>query len=126
MFKRSLTVLALVLGGSVLGVGCYAEAPSEGEALDEAQAALQLTCGGITGRGCPGDNRCVDDPNDDCNPRRGGADCGGLCVGAPCGGFAGLGCEEGYVCVDDPRDDCDPLNGGADCMGTCLYAGEIR
>ncbi|XYH93207.1 hypothetical protein ACMHYB_35825 [Sorangium sp. So ce1128] len=115
----------MIVSGTVLGVGCGAEAPSGGEALDESQAALQFTCGGITGRGCPGTNQCVDDPNDDCNPRR-DADCGGICVGDPCGGFAGFACDRGYVCVDDPRDTCDPDNGGADCPGTCLHAGEIE
>lgn len=133
MLKEWLKVSVMIVSGTVLGVGCAAEAPSGGEALDasgeealdESQAALQFTCGGITGRGCPGTNKCVDDPNDDCNPRR-DADCGGICVGNPCGGFAGFACEKGYVCVDDPRDTCDPDNGGADCAGTCLYAGELQ
>ncbi|WP_437957653.1 hypothetical protein WME76_41120 [Sorangium sp. So ce119] len=115
----------MIAGGAVLGVGCGVEAPTGGEALDESQAALQFTCGGITGRGCPGTNQCVDDPDDDCDPRR-DADCGGLCVGDPCGGFAGLACDRDYVCVDDLRDTCDPDNGGADCPGTCLHAGEIE
>ncbi|AUX48900.1 uncharacterized protein SOCE26_104430 [Sorangium cellulosum] len=125
MLKEWVKVVVMIAGGTVLGVGCGAEAPSGGEALDESQAALQFTCGGITGRGCPGTNRCVDDPNDDCNPKR-DADCGGICVGDPCGGFAGFACDRGYVCVDDPRDTCDPDNGGADCPGMCLHAGEIE
>lgn len=36
-------------------------------------------CGGIAGFECPGAGSCVDDPADDCDPERGGADCGGLC-----------------------------------------------
>ena len=36
-------------------------------------------CGGIAGIACPGLGRCVDDPNDSCDPAAGGADCGGIC-----------------------------------------------
>lgn len=36
-------------------------------------------CGGIAGLECTGAGECVDDPRDDCDPNRGGADCGGLC-----------------------------------------------
>jgi hypothetical protein len=36
-------------------------------------------CGGFAGIACPGAGSCVDDPSDDCDPERGGADCGGLC-----------------------------------------------
>jgi len=36
-------------------------------------------CGGFAGIACPGSGSCVDDPSDDCDPERGGADCGGLC-----------------------------------------------
>jgi hypothetical protein len=36
-------------------------------------------CGGIAAFACPGSGSCVDNPNDDCDPRRGGADCGGIC-----------------------------------------------
>ncbi|HEU4577700.1 MAG TPA: hypothetical protein VFS67_05570 [Polyangiaceae bacterium] len=36
-------------------------------------------CGGFAGIACPGSGTCVDDPSDDCDPERGGADCGGIC-----------------------------------------------
>jgi hypothetical protein len=36
-------------------------------------------CGGIGGIECAGAGSCADDPNDDCDPDNGGADCGGLC-----------------------------------------------
>jgi hypothetical protein len=36
-------------------------------------------CGGIAGIKCPGSGTCVDNPGDSCDPRRGGADCGGIC-----------------------------------------------
>ena len=83
-------------------------------------------CGGIAGIQCPAGQSCEDDPNDGCDPKAGGADCGGICVGEPsgafCGGIAGFPCPEGQTCVDDPKDDCDPKNGGADCGGVCVSA----
>jgi PrcB C-terminal len=36
-------------------------------------------CGGIAGIPCPGMGRCGDNPNDNCDPAAGGADCGGIC-----------------------------------------------
>jgi hypothetical protein len=36
-------------------------------------------CGGIAAFQCPGGGSCVDNPNDGCDPARGGADCGGIC-----------------------------------------------
>ncbi|KAF2396796.1 hypothetical protein EJ06DRAFT_533533 [Trichodelitschia bisporula] len=37
-------------------------------------------CGGFAGFQCAGGLMCVDDPRDDCDPRNGGSDCGGICV----------------------------------------------
>jgi hypothetical protein len=37
-------------------------------------------CGGIAGIPCAGGGTCEDDPGDSCDPRRGGADCGGICA----------------------------------------------
>jgi PrcB C-terminal len=54
-------------------------------------------CGGIAGIECPGEGMCVDDPNDDCDPNQGGADCGGLCE---CN-VLGL-CQQGYVWDPSP------------------------
>lgn len=39
------------------------------------------TCGGFLGTRCANGGTCVDDPTDDCDPNKGGADCGGVCVG---------------------------------------------
>ena len=55
----------------------------------------QASCGGIAGIQCAAGHECVDDPSDECDPARGGADCAGLCVEREsppeiCGGFAGL------------------------------------
>lgn len=40
------------------------------------------TCGGFIGAACKDDRNpiCIDDPRDDCDPKNGGADCGGICV----------------------------------------------
>lgn len=42
---------------------------------------VEQFCGGFAGFPCEkkGDT-CIDDPRDDCDPKNGGADCGGLCV----------------------------------------------
>lgn len=82
-------------------------------------------CGGFLGTSCEGaDEVCVDDPSDYCDPKKGGADCSGICVprtGPPCGGITGKRCpSEDQTCIDDPNDDCDPNNGGADCIGICV------
>jgi len=81
-------------------------------------------CGGIAGFPCPDGQTCVDNPNDECDPNNGGADCGGICVTDPepafCGGIAGIPCPDGQTCVDNPNDECDPNNGGADCGGICI------
>lgn len=91
----------------------------EGEGGDEGP----VSCGGLAGKPCPDGMTCVDDPSDDCDPAKGGADCMGICEksDAPvsCGGFAGKPCPDGMTCVDDPSDDCDPTKGGADCIGVC-------
>src|SRR5262245_40449592 len=59
----------VILGGSAI---TFAD-PSGGGAF----------CGGIAGIPCPSGCVCVDDPRDDCNPKRGGADCSGICTQAP-------------------------------------------
>lgn len=82
------------------------------------EGPCQATCGGFLGLPCDDHTQCVDDPDDDCDPTQGGADCPGICIGF-CGGIAGFPCDPGYTCVDDPSDDCDPAKGGADCPGVC-------
>lgn len=38
-------------------------------------------CGGFAGFACKDPTKtCYDDPRDDCDPKRGGADCSGLCI----------------------------------------------
>ncbi|PGH18828.1 hypothetical protein AJ79_00241 [Helicocarpus griseus UAMH5409] len=37
-------------------------------------------CGGIAGIPCPSGKECFDDPTDNCDPKKGGADCAGICI----------------------------------------------
>lgn len=41
--------------------------------------AVALTCGGPGAATCPSDQRCVDTPDDGCDPEKGGVDCAGFC-----------------------------------------------
>lgn len=52
-----------------------------GLACDEPGICVKpVFCGGIAGIPCADGKICVDDPRDDCDPKNGGADCGGICV----------------------------------------------
>jgi hypothetical protein len=89
------------------------------------QPQSQALCGGIAGIPCAEGYTCIDDPDDNCDPANGGADCGGICVtdDSPiyCGGLIpgpGNSCPEGQECVDDPSDDCT-AGIAADCRGIC-------
>ena len=71
----------------------------------------RVFCGGIAGIPCPGAGRCIDDPTDDCDPKAGGADCGGLCV---CKGPQP--CKPGSRFEASPRVcACVPDSGGVPC-----------
>lgn len=117
-------------------LGCASSGPVEER---EPLRGELILCGGIGGFLCPDENQsCVDIPNDDCNPKKGGQDCPGMCVVppecVPCGLGTGVSCAdlplcEGFgnfacpyadqVCVDAPGDTCDPFHGGQDCPGVC-------
>lgn len=67
--------------GKTYGNACAAAAA--GISIDhpgECVPPEPLTCGGIAGIICPDGQTCVDDPDDDCDPARGGADCPGICI----------------------------------------------
>ena len=68
---KTILTLTLVLAG------CN---PPESVAGSEAELRRGQFCGGIAGIQCPTGYDCIDDPSDKCDPRRGGADCGGICV----------------------------------------------
>ncbi|MDI1480875.1 hypothetical protein [Polyangium sp. y55x31] len=101
MWTKGFALLGLAFGAAIVGSACVAGEPTD----DELDAGLPLTaaekedlgaaedelslqdfarlprCGGFAGLRCPEGLRCVDLPGDDCDPRRGGADCIGVCVG---------------------------------------------
>lgn len=64
---------------------------------DPAGEAYGPMCGGIAAIPCPGAGTCVDDPRDDCDPRKGGADCSGVCR-----------CLAQGLCVEGHRWDSSP------------------
>jgi hypothetical protein len=47
--------------------------------LGSVEHGSKQACGGITGAQCPVHEICIDDPNDSCDPKAGGADCAGTC-----------------------------------------------
>ncbi|SET42777.1 hypothetical protein SAMN05216412_106114 [Nitrosospira multiformis] len=61
------------------GGGKRVEYPPKGISAYGGKEPRQM-CGGIAGFPCPEGKKCVDDPSDDCDPARGGADCSGICV----------------------------------------------
>jgi len=77
--------------------GCFAAAAGAAVEHTGACAPKAPACGGIAGIPCPGFGKCVDNPNDGCDPKTGGADCGGLCT-----------CIDTVDCVKDSHFDSDP------------------
>jgi hypothetical protein len=115
---------------SKLGQGCTREICPPKEPEGE-------FCGGIAGIPCPEGFICVDDPRDDCDPKTGGADCGGICVrkdGQPCGRTrcgpgeyccnpsCGVCAPEGGACAAIV---CEPEPGGERCGKTICPRGQV-
>ena len=71
--------LASLTLGLALVTACDHEdiTPRQGELIDP------IACGGFGGLECPDGLTCVDDPADDCDPNKGGADCIGVCEPTP-------------------------------------------
>jgi len=67
------------------------------QAMCVADAPDTVFCGGIAGIACPGRGQCIDNPNDGCDPKSGGADCGGMCT-----------CVETVLCVKGATFDSSP------------------
>ncbi len=117
--------------GAVFVVGLFACGSCERR--DDPRPPV-VQCGGLAGTPCPGDNTCVDDPTDTCDPARGGRDCGGVCQCLK----QGL-CVEGFTwsdracaCVPSARPPRDagappPRDGGAAvrCGNNTCGAGEF-
>jgi len=67
--------------GKTYGNACAAAAA--GVSIDyqgKCPPPASQVCGGIAGTPCPENQTCVDDPSDDCDPAKGGADCIGICT----------------------------------------------
>jgi len=98
MTRKSLGWIFLTFSTALFGGACDAadpESPGDQTAAPEfqlndandevdeiltAEDAVRLPrCGGFAGLTCPEGSRCVDLPGDGCDPRRGGADCIGVC-----------------------------------------------
>lgn len=71
-------------GNRVNGDGCstMCEVENPGNTATGGNGEIEgpPTCGGLLGTQCPMGLRCVDKPNDSCDPAHGGADCTGICV----------------------------------------------
>jgi hypothetical protein len=67
-------VLAVIVAGSLVVM----TSPSMAKPPGGGGCGGQF-CGGFAGLPCPEGFVCVDNPCDNCNPKTGGADCGGLC-----------------------------------------------
>ena len=73
----------------------------------------KVFCGGIAGIRVPGLGECVDDPSDSCDPKAGGADCGGVCQ-----------CIENVACIagtvfDSSPNVCTCVPKPPSCGGVC-------
>lgn len=85
MIAFGATASILALSACASSEGEDAEGMDSTVAEDTGEAPLAATadgqfCGGFAGFACPTGYTCQDDPNDGCDPARGGADCGGICV----------------------------------------------
>ena len=82
MSMRSIFSRALLAGMALGGLACgpTVEANETATQEQEARGGSGQFCGGIAAIRCPEGYTCVDDPNDDCDPNQGGADCAGICV----------------------------------------------
>ncbi len=107
--------------GETHGNACEASAAGVAVSSKGACETTGAFCGGIAGIPCPDGQVCVDDPSDDCDPRAGGADCGGICTSKsdPC---ASVRCPSGTQCVADGESvRCAPTGGA--CGDTVCPAG---
>ncbi|QRN94714.1 hypothetical protein JRI60_37195 [Archangium violaceum] len=74
------TASALALACALCGVASTAWAQTPKPPPRDVFQHLTRSCGGFPGTPCPKNQLCVDDPSDDCDPDKGGADCIGICV----------------------------------------------
>jgi len=84
MFSN-LSKVGVLMAFALGAVACSAASggPESNEPTDDSENEAKLFCGGFAGIACPEGYVCVDDPSDGCDPKKGGADCGGVCRHAP-------------------------------------------
>ncbi|MCY1075688.1 hypothetical protein [Archangium lansingense] len=80
MSFRLPTASVLALASALIGVAGTARAQTSDPPARQVPQHLTRSCGGFAGFACPKGQLCLDDPSDDCDPDRGGADCIGICV----------------------------------------------
>ncbi len=64
-------------GGTIMAVEQVTDLDTESSSSSVSSAKM---CGGIAGFQCDSGTHCIDNPNDSCDPKNGGADCGGICI----------------------------------------------
>src|SRR5262245_6214199 len=103
-------VVGSALATALLVLGIVALFSGSSPTLADPPGSGGAFCGGIAGIPCPSGCVCVDDPRDDCNPKRGGADCSGICRPAP-NSPPGTDCSGGgsESIADGSYATCDPL-----------------
>jgi hypothetical protein len=119
MSRKEGTVMltkVMALGVTALGIMVATSAYGSGSAEEALRAAVMAGaveppegefCGGFAGIPCPDGYACVDDPSDDCDPERGGADCGGVCVAEEQATLCRLDPTKEYVSRDPAQ--CDTI-----------------
>jgi hypothetical protein len=69
-------------GGIIMDVETITDLTPSSSSVSSMSSSVSsaIFCGGIAGIQCPSGMDCIDNPNDSCDPKHGGADCGGICV----------------------------------------------
>lgn len=105
--------------GETYGNSCHAAGAGTSVA-HEGPCDVPSFCGGFANIQCPEGQTCVDDPNDDCDPQGGGADCGGICQDAapvdPCDALeAAFTAEVAQIRACTSADECGQVLTGTSC-----------
>jgi hypothetical protein len=107
MFRRLIPCCVLVAGIALLGSACSPTADASSQTAALAQDGE--FCGGIAGIPCAEGSTCADDPNDQCDPNQGGADCGGICQQEGTKKKSCTGKEPGYTYVSRDPAECPAI-----------------
>ena len=67
-------------GGTIMSVEMVTLLAPQSSSAATGSLSVRKFCGGIAAIPCDAGLTCIDDPNDSCDPKAGGADCGGICV----------------------------------------------